>query len=252
MINYKSFMKKRRIEIINGDCIEVMKSLDLSFDMVFADPPFNLKKEYSSKINDNLTDTEYKKFQEEWIKSAVKLLRPGGSIFIYNIPKWNIYASNLLLELGLELRHWIVIDSTFGLPIKNKLYPSHYSLLYFTKGKPKTFNSIRVPIPSCRHCGGDIKDYGGHRSKIHQDGLNLKDVWTDIGKVTGQKNRLANELPEKLLERVINLSTNPGDLILDPFAGSGTTLAVARRLKRDCVGIELSNEDCDLIKKRVA
>lgn len=237
------------IKIIQGNCIEIVPNLTEEFDMIFSDPPFNLAKDYKSKINDKLTEAEYLEFQNNWILECSKKLKEGGSFFIFNIPKWNIEASHYMRSIGLEFRHWIAIDMTLGLPIRNRLYPSHYSLIYFTKGKPKTFNQIRIPIEQCRHCSKDIKDYGGHRDKIHPDGTNLKDIWTDIGKVTGKKNREANELPIKLLDRVIRLSTNPGDLILDPFAGSGTTLKVAQDLERFCVGIEM--DDCEDIKKRL-
>jgi site-specific DNA-methyltransferase (adenine-specific) len=131
------------------------------------------------------------------------------------------------------------------MPIPGRLYPSHYSLLYYTNGKPRVFDRPRVPVPTCRHCGGDIKDYGGHRNKLHPDGLNLTDVWVDIPPVRHRrtKRRGANELSEKLLERVITISTVEGDLVLDPFGGSGTTYAVAERMHRNWLGIELGDTE---------
>ena len=243
-------MKKHKIReniIYNGSLFEVVPKLNQKFDMIFCDPPFNLGKDYKSQINDLKNEQEYLKWTYEWLDIMVENLKEGGSLFVYNIPKWNVHIAQYLMT-KLEFRHWIAIDMTLGFPIKNKLYPSHYSLLYFTKGKPKTFNQVKVPIETCRHCGKDIKDYGGHRSKVEK-GTNLKDVWTDIGKVSGHKNRKANELPEKLLERVIAISTNPGDIILDPFAGSGTTLAVADKMKRKAIGIEI--DDCEDILKRL-
>jgi site-specific DNA-methyltransferase (adenine-specific) len=125
------------------------------------------------------------------------------------------------------------------------LYPAHYSLLYFTNGKPRRFERPRIPIPTCRHCGGDIKDYGGHRSKLNPEGINLSDAWTDIPPVRHRstKNRGANQLSEKLLERVLTISSQPGDLVLGPFGGSGTTYAVAERTHRHWLGIELGDVD---------
>ena len=150
-----------------------------------------------------------------------------------------------LNEQGLMFRHWVAIDLKMSLPIRGRLYPSHYSLLYYSKGKPKSFVRPRVPIPMCRHCGGDIKDYGGHRNKLHPDGLNVADVWTDIPPVRHKrtKNRVANELSEKLLERVLTIGSSEGDLVFDPFGGSGTTYAVAERMHRHWIGVELGETE---------
>jgi site-specific DNA-methyltransferase (adenine-specific) len=69
---------------------------------------------------------------------------------------------------GLLFRHWIAVSMKGTFPRGKKLYPAHYALLYFTKGLPATFNrdEVRQPVPACRHCGGDVKDYGGHRIRV--------------------------------------------------------------------------------------
>jgi site-specific DNA-methyltransferase (adenine-specific) len=151
----------------------------------------------------------------------------------------------------MRFRHWIAVDIKYSLPIPGRLYPSHYSLLYYTKGKPRVFHRPRVPVPVCRHCGGDLKDYGGHRAKLNPEGLNLTDVWADIPPVRHQstKRRAANELSLKLLRRVLAISTEPGDVVLDPFGGSGTTYAAAEELHRHWIGIELG--DCEPIIRRL-
>ena len=110
-------------------------------------------------------------------------------------------------------------------------------------------NKQRLPIQTCRHCGGEYKDYGGYKHKMNILGVNIADVWYDIFPVRNGKNRLYNELSVKLLDRVISFSSNKGDLILDPFGGSGTTYAVAELLDRNWVGIELG--DCEVIKNRL-
>lgn len=230
--------------LYQGDCMDLMASMEPeSVDLVFADPPFNLDKDYGKKINDSLAHDEYLAWSKKWISEAVRVTAQGGSFFLYNLPKWNIELGHHLYEQGMMFRHWITIDIKMSLPIPGRLYPSHYSLLYFSKGKPKRFERPRVPIPVCRHCGGDIKDYGGHRNKLHPDGLNLTDVWADIPPVRhrGKKRRAANELSEKLLERVITIGSAEGDLVFDPFGGSGTTYAVAERMHRHWIGIELGD-----------
>lgn len=218
---------------------------DESVDLVFVDPPFNLGKDYGKGVNDSLKDEEYLSWCEAWLKECVRVLKPGGALYSFNIPRWNVELGHFLNGAAMLFRHWIAIDIKYSLPIQGKLYPSHYSLLYYTKGKPKIFTRPRLPIPVCRHCGGDIKDYGGHRKKLHPGGINLTDVWYDIPPVRhqGTKRRGANELSERLLSRVLEISSEPGDLVLDPFGGSGTTYAVAEKMHRHWWGCELGDVD---------
>ena len=165
---------------------------------------------------------------------------------MYNIPKWSVYIAAHLSE-SLTFWDWIAVDMKFSLPIKNRLYPSHYGLVAFVKGTKATkFNNQRKPLQACRHCGGDIKDYGGYKSKMNPLGVNVSDVWSDIYPVRhkNSKNRKYNELSVKLLDRVISMSTNPGDTVFDPFGGSGTTFAVAQLLDRKWIGSELG--DCEI------
>ena len=222
-------------------------------DTVFADPPFNLGKRYGHKTKDNLPDRQYVAWCAKWLDQCARVLKPGGAIFVYNLPKWNIQIGAYLMQLGLQFRHAIAIDMKNGLPIAGRLYPSHYSLLYFTKGSPKTFRRIRTPIEVCRHCGGEIRDYGGHRHAMNPRGVNLKDVWTDIPPVRHWKfksrKRAANALSTKLLDRVVEMSTMPGDVVLDPFGGSGTTYAVCEKKNRQWLGVEL--DFCDQIVERL-
>ncbi len=227
-----------------ADCMEVLPHFsDAVIDTIFADPPFNLGKEYGKNSNDLRGDTEYLDWCKSWLAECERILKPGGALFLYNLPKWNILLGAFLSELGMEFRHWIAVEISACLPILGRLHPSHYSLLYYTKGKPKTFRRIRTPIQRCRHCGGEVKDYGGHRDAMNPNGVTLKDVWTDIPPVRHwkfkSKDRRANALSTKILDRVVEMSTLPGEIVLDPFGGSGTTFAVCERKGRDWVGIEI-------------
>jgi len=225
------YFKSEHGVVYDIDCMEFLSGIrDGVVDTVFADPPFNLKKQYGSKSNDNLPRDEYLGWCKRWIDEAARTLKPGGAFFLYNIPRWNVLLGSYMAEIGLEFRHWIAINIKFGLPIPGRLYPSHYSLLYYTKGRARVFRRIRTPIETCRHCGGEIKDYGGHRGAMNPKGVNLTDVWNDIPPVRHWKyksvKRKANALSSKVLDRVVEISTEPGDLVVDPFAGSGTTGAV--------------------------
>jgi len=238
--------------LFQADCLKVLAEIpDSSLDLVFADPPFNLGKDYGKGIDDALGSEKYLEWCGQWIAECVRVLKSGGAFYLFNLPRWNVELGHRLTEEGMLFRHWIAIDIKYCLPIPGRLYPSHYSLLYYTKGKPRFFERPRVPIPMCRHCGGDIKDYGGHRAKLNPAGLNLADVWTDIPPVRHRstKRRSANELSIKLLRRVLMMSSQPGDLVFDPFGGSGTTYVAAEEMHRHWIGVEMG--DCDPIIRRL-
>ncbi len=227
-----------------GDCLNVLPAItEASVDTIFADPPFNLGKEYGDSTDDKKPDDIYLEWCKEWVSECVRILKPGGSFFIYNLPKWNILLGQYLASLEMDFRHWIAIEMSACLPISGRLHPSHYSLLYYSKGKPNTFRRIRTPVQTCRHCGKEVKDYGGHRDALNPNGITLKDVWTDIPPVRHwkfkSKRRRANALSTKLLDRVVEMSTMPGDLVLDPFGGSGTTFSVCEDKGRRWIGIEI-------------
>lgn len=230
--------------LFSDDCLKVLPKIRSEVvDTAFADPPFNIGKTYRKSTNDELPEEHYIEWCKGWLKQCVRVLKPGGSLFVYNLPKWNIILGAYLNSLGMEFRHWISIEISACLPIPGRLHPSHYSLLYYSKGKPTTFRRIRTPIVTCRHCGGEVKDYGGHRDAMNPKGVTLKDVWTDIPPVRHwkfkSKNRTANALSTKILDRVVEMSTLPGDLVLDPFGGSGTTFVVCEAKHRHWLGMEI-------------
>lgn len=233
--------------LYRGDCIELLKTIESNtFDLIFADPPFNLDKFYLSGMDDNLTMKEYKAWTEEWLEECIRVLKHGGALLLWNLPKWNTYFSEYLNN-RLTFRHWIVCDIKFSLPISSRLYPSHYSMLYYIKGdSPNTFHPDRLPMETCNKCYSDLKDYGGYKDKMNPLGINLTDVWLDIPPVRHAKykrRKEANELSIKLLDRVIEMTTNEGDIVFDPFGGSGTTYAVAEIKNRRWIGVELGPID---------
>lgn len=239
-------MQTSRGRLYQADCLEFLQTLDAeSVDLAFADPPFNLGKEYLSKIDDAKADHEYLSWSQEWLDELVRVLKPGGSLFLWNLPKWNL-PLGAYLGGKLTFRHWIAVDIKYSLPIPKRLYPSHYSLLYFIKGdKPAIFHPDRTPVPCCRHCGGELRDYGGYKHKMNPEGVSLTDVWTDISPVrhAKYKKRDANALPLKLMDRIISLASDPGSVVLDPFGGSGTSYVAAELTNRQWIGCELECSD---------
>lgn len=232
-----------------GDCLDLLGSIaDGVVDTFFADPPFAIGKIYGAGYDDNMPDRSYIEWCRTWLGEAIRILKPGGSLFLYNLPKHNIRLGAWLMDQpGMEFRHDITVSMKASFPIRGRLYPAHYSCLYFTKGKPATYRNIRTPIETCRHCAGELRDYGGHRHKMNPKGVNLTDIWADIPTVRHAKYqsgmRNANALSTKLLDRVVELSTLPGDLVVDPFGGSGTTYAVCEAKGRRWIGAELDFSD---------
>lgn len=239
-------------QLFQADCLDALPNIESeSVDTIFADPPFNLNKLYPSRIDDNLKTEQYLRWCELWIEECIRLLKPGGSLFLWNLPKWNGFLCRFLNQ-RLTFRHWISVDMKYSLPIQGRLYPSHYSLLYYCKGeKPTTFHPDRLPMEICSSCGKDLKDYGGYKDKMNPSGINLTDVWYDIppvrhDKYKGRKN--GNELSIRLLDRIIELSTNEGDLVLDPFGGSGTTYVVSEIKNRKWIGMEIGPSE-DIVNR---
>jgi site-specific DNA-methyltransferase (adenine-specific) len=234
--------------LYEGDCLGILPRLPSdSVDTIFADPPFNLGKKYGANVDDLRAEGEYFAWCCRWLDECVRILKPGGAIFVYNLPKWNFRLAGQLDSLGMKFRHWIPIKNNSRPRIKGRLYPSHYALLYFTKGEPRVFREIRTPLERCRHCKDLIKDYGGYRKKMNANGVNLTDIWTDIAPVRHKKYKPSgykgNMLSTKIVDRVVEMSTRPDDLVLDPFGGSGTTYAVCERKGRRWVGMEIESTD---------
>jgi site-specific DNA-methyltransferase (adenine-specific) len=238
--------------LYHGDCLALLPHIDDdSIDLIFADPPFNLNKLYPSKMNDDLKADQYLRWCESWAAECARILKPGGGLFIWNLPKWNIPLA-AYLDDRLTFRHWVAVDLKFSLPIPGRLYPSHYSMIYFCKGeKPKTFHPDRLPMEICPHCMGDLRDYGGYKNKMNPRGVNMTDVWFDIPPVRHakyKKRKTANELSIRLMDRVIEMASDENDLVFDPFGGAGTTYVVSEIKKRRWIGVELGPVD-DIVNR---
>jgi site-specific DNA-methyltransferase (adenine-specific) len=239
--------------VYNTDCLNLFAALkEASVDCVFADPPFNLGKDYGNGSDkDELEVGEYLEWCSRWIAECVRVVKPGGAIFIYSLPQWAYHLAVTLERQEMLFRHWIAVSMKGTFPRGRKLYPAHYALLYFTKGVPKTFNRVRLPIPRCRHCGKDIKDYGGHRKYLNPLGLNLTDFWEDTAPARHRKFKArwhVNELKPVIPARCIEIATNEREIVLDPFGGGGSSFEAAQKLNRYWIGTEIV--DCELIRSR--
>jgi site-specific DNA-methyltransferase (adenine-specific) len=229
-------------KLYEADALDILPRLAAAtVDMVFLDPPFNLGKRYGRKAHDRRHN--YLDWCHQWLTQCVRVMKPGAALFLFHVPRTAMELGSYLTGHGMVLQNWVAIDFNLGAGTPGRLTPRHYGLLYFTKGKPRTFNTIRVPIQTCRHCGGDVKDYGGHRHEVHRDGVRLSDVWGDVSAVRHAKHRRreANHLPAKLVQRCIELATRTGDVVLDPFAGAGTVPSVCEQTGRRWIAVEIES-----------
>ena len=257
--------------IVQGDCIEKLTRLDRGCaDLAFADPPFNIGYEYD-EYNDKRTCEDYLDWSKRWMEAVIRVLKPSGTFWL---AIGDDYAAELKVmatrELGLTCRNWVVWYYTFGVNCKYKFTRSHTHLLYFVKtgaaAKGFTFNDAAVRVPSARQLVyGDKR--ANPKGRLPDDTWILRpqdlpegfsadsDTWY-FPRVCGTfKQRMGFhgcQMPEQLLGRIIKACSNEGDLVLDPFAGSGTTLAVAKKLKRDYLGLELSKEYAAETRKRLS
>lgn len=243
-----SFLNK----ITNGDCLELFKKIpDDSVDVTFADPPFNLKKKYNS-TKDSLELKEYLDWCEKWITEMVRVTKPTGSIFVHNIPKWLTYYSAYLNKIA-DFKHWISWDAPTA-PMGKSLQPNHYGILFYAKNiKENKFYELRYPHKRCRKCGYLHKDYGGKKGLLHPFGSLVSDVWTDIHRVKHNKYRDEHpcQLPIHLLERIVLMSSNENDIVLDPFSGTGTTALAAKRLGRNFIGFEFDKTYAEIAENKL-
>ena len=238
--------------LYDADCLHVLKRMKSEvIDTVFADPPFNIGKDYKNGYNDMVDRDAYLAWCKIWIHECCRVLKPGGAFFLYATPELAIQFAPIMEE-KLNFRHWIALTMKGTYPRGKKLYPAHYALLYYTRGTPRVFNKVRLPIEKCRHCGKEIRDYGGHRNKMNAQGVNLSDFWTDTSPnrhATYKVRPGVNELKLMIPERAILISTQPCDIVFDPFGGGGSTYQAAEKLHRYWIGVEL--HDSVHIKNRL-
>jgi len=236
--------------IYEGDCRKVMQNeiANGSIDLIFADPPYNLSGnglKWQNKgmggdwfmVNENwdkMTESEYLQFTQEWLSECKRVLKAQGSIYIsctyHNIGELVMTLKNL----GLIPRNIITWHKNNAMPSMTRRTFTHSCeyILFFSKGTNWTFNYA------------DLKKINPEKAKDGSE-KQMRDLWVfpvcqgkERVKDTTGRSLHPTQKPEALLERVIIASSNPGDIVLDPFMGSGTTAFVAQKLKRKWVGIE--------------
>jgi site-specific DNA-methyltransferase (adenine-specific) len=222
--------------LVNADCLDVLRHVrENSVDLIFADPPFNVGYKYD-RYDDRRDPDEYLSWCEKWIAACWQCLRPSGSIFVAIGDEFAGHFK-VILDTFFDPRNWIVWHYTFGVYCDTKFGRGHAHVFYHTKGKKGfTWNPDEIREPSARQLKYNDK-------RANPKGRVPCDVW-NFPRVCGTfKERTGHpcQMPESLLERIVKVSSNPNDVVLDPFAGSGTTLAVANKLGRRFIGCEISD-----------
>ena len=243
--------------VLHEDCTDALDSTDFAsrIDLSFLDPPFNQDKAYNA-WNDNLPPEKYWEWMREICAKVYALTSDGGAIYFMQREKNTEFVLQCLRDTGWTFQNLIIWKKKTSAVPGTKRFGKHYQIIAFaTKGKtPRVFHRLRIdpPLPP------------GYKH-ARENGMFVTDVWDDIRELTSgyfagdealrdaNGNRLhKQQAPIQLLLRIILSSTNPGDVVLDPFAGSGTTLIVAEQLGRKSVGIELDADNVAIIEKRLA
>ena len=255
-------------KIYQGDCIKQLANVEAgSVDLVFADPPFNIGYEYD--VYDDVKSTDsYLGWCREWISGVYRALKEDGTFWL---AIGDEYAAELKIEsqnAGFHCRSWVIWYYTFGVNCANGFSRSHTHLFHFVKN-PKKFTFVR-PNPNIRVKSARQLVYADARANPNgrlpdntwitrpqdapQSFRSSHDTWF-FSRVAGTFKEREGfhgcQMPEQLLGRIIRCSSLPNDLVLDPFGGSGTTLCVAKKLHRNFIGFELSEDYVQHIQKRL-
>lgn len=235
-------------KIFCGNCIEILRNAtEIRPHLIFADPPFNIGYEYET-YEDNLNYEKYLNWTNEWMKICYEVLSDDGSFYIAIGDEYAAEIKIIAKKLGLEARNWIIWHYGFGQNTFKKFGRSHTHIFYFVKNaKTFKFNDEDIRVPSARQLL-----YNDKRADLR--GRIPDDVWK-YPRVCGTfKERVGwhtCQMPLKLMARIIKASSNPGDLVMDPFSGSASTLVAAAILQRNYLGFDIDPKYVELGTKRI-
>jgi len=227
---------------ITNDALEALKKLpDESVDLIATDPPYNLGKDYGYSI-DYKEWNDYTLFTELWLNEAQRVLKKSGSLYVFMGVRFISKLFLLLEERHFVFNGWVTWHYTQGMGRKKGFSPRHEDILYFSKSSNFTFNLDDIRIP---------QKY--FRKRNNMLGANPGDVWqfSHIHYSNPERQPHPTQKPLALMERIIKASSNKGDVVLDPFVGSGTTCVAANALGRKWIGIDNNPDYIELAKKRI-
>ena len=243
-------------KLICGDAFSILPQLPVgSFDLLFADPPYNISKNFGSERFRQTSVDQYEVWLESWLKLCRPLLKETASVYVCG--DWR--SSSAIQRIGSEyfmLQNRITWEREKGRGSKRNWKNTAEDIWFFTVSDKFTFNvdavKMRRRVIAPYRENGVAKDWNeqGNFRDTHPSNL-----WTDISVPfwsMPENTDHPTQKPEKLLAKILLASSNPGGLVLDPFAGSGTTAVVARKLGRSFVAIERDEMHCLVAAKRLA
>lgn len=246
-------------KIINEDTFCIIKSLPDKFvDLLIVDPPYNLTKEYDGTKFSRVRDTEYLKWFEDWVKEIPRIMKPNGSLYFCGDWKSSPLYYQVLSKY-FYIKNRITWEREKGRG-SNQNWKNNIEDIYFctVSDKDYTFNIEDVKVK--RKVIAPYKDENGNaKDWFVEDGEKFRfthpsNVWTDITVPywsMAENTEHPTQKPEKLIAKLILASSNEGDMVFDPFLGSGTTAVVAKKLNRKFLGIEREEGYCLLASKRL-
>lgn len=247
-------LEKNKIYL--GDCIERLRDLESdSVDLIIADPPYNLGKDFGNGSDQWKNVEDWIKWSKEWINECYRVLKPSGSLFIYGIHKYICYIQCHLYSLGMVYGRQFIWHYENNWSQYTRAPASNYeSLLWFTKSNVYTYHPIREPYKSQERLKHKIIK-NGKVWKPNPDGKRGGDVWKFpvLAGKRFEKERVAHptQKPLSITNRIINHFSNKGDLVLVPFAGSGTECVSAKLNNREFIGFEINKEYIKTANERI-
>jgi len=238
------------------DCISFMQQMEAeSVDLIIADPPYNLKKNFGNK-SDHWEDVEsWLDWSKQWIDECIRILKPTGSIFIYGIHHYICYIQCYLYEKGLQYRRQIIWYYENGFSGYKTLNAFYEPILWFTKTDDFTYHEIREPYKSQKRLKNKITK-NGKEWKANPNGRLAGDVWsfpTLAGKpFAGEKTVHPTQKPLALCDRLVRHFSNEGDLVFTPFAGSGSECVSCLINNRNFLATEINPEYIQIANERMS
>jgi site-specific DNA-methyltransferase (adenine-specific)/adenine-specific DNA-methyltransferase len=252
-------MKMQINKVYQGDCFELIKQIDdESIDLIVCDGPYGVTNNGWDRI-ENIQE-----YNLNLIKLFSRILKKGGTLYLFGKPDCVDF---------IDYRPYLTLNSKIVWYQPSRLgqgrtnYTNNYDIIvYFSKGKAKTYNLDHIRIPQLvelehrRRCEKVPSVVNGKfpKTKFNENGKNPGDVWGDIKQLTYKSKELVSkdflntvQKPIKLIERIVKASSNVGDLVLDPFAGTGTTFVVCKELKRNFIGFEINPDFVEVCNRRI-